>query len=80
MAKHLTKSGRCPICNNPIIRKDNNRPECMYMAIKSMRISNLDGNITGECPRCKIEVELPQIKVKKIEMSKVNANIFKKTN
>lgn len=78
MAKHLTDEGRCPACSNIIIRVDNDHKAVVYLAIKSMRIRIADGSITGECPRCKNELALPAIKVRKTEMSKVDVNIFRK--
>lgn len=80
MAKHLTEDGKCPVCTYRVSRQDKDHTEVILLIVKAMRISTLDGSVTGECPRCKNILELPEIKVKKTEMSKVNATIFKKTN
>ena len=80
MAEHLTDTGQCPICNHTIIRRDNDRKGGIFVAIKSMRINRLDGSVTGECPLCRNEVELPEIKIEKTEMRKFDVNIFTKKN
>ena len=80
MVKHLTEYGKCPKCKYKIVRQDKDRIKVILMILNKMRVSILDGSITGECPQCNTELALPEIKVKKTEMSKVNATIFKKTN
>ena len=78
MVKRLTADGKCGVCGYKVSRQDKDHTEVILLIVKAMRISTLDGSVTGECPRCKSELRLPAIKVKKTEMSKVNANVFKK--
>lgn len=78
MAERITHEGKCPICNHNIARQDKDRKEGIFFAVKSMRASKIDGSVTGECPLCKNEIELPLIRVRKIKMSKINVNIFAK--
>lgn len=80
MANYITKKGKCSLCNNPIIRQDRDHVEFLFMAIKSLRASKIDGSVTGECSLCKNEIELPLIRVRKIKMSKIDVNIFAEKN
>ena len=69
----LTSEGRCPVCSYKIARQDKDSVKILFMAIKSMRINTDDGTATGECPRCKNKVELPEIKVKDLIKGNINA-------
>lgn len=80
MAKHLTKDGKCSVCHYRVTRQDRDHIELTVLIIKALRLSKIDGSVTGQCPQCKNILALPEIKVKKIEMSEVNGNIFEKTN
>ena len=84
MVNILTAEGRCPICTYKIARQDKDSVKVVFMAIKSMRINTVDGSATGECPRCKNGVELPDVKVpnlkdNKTTKSNINANSILKT-
>ena len=48
------------------------------MAVKAIRISKEDGSVTGNCIKCGAELELPEIRVPKHVIKKVDENLIKK--
>lgn len=63
--RRIMPDGRCPQCYKVIVSTDRNDESRHYYLIKSMIVNNENGEVTGKCARCKTEVEIPVIKMKK---------------
>ena len=50
----------------------------IFLAVKAIRISKVDGTVTGNCIKCGAELELPEIRVPKHVIKKVDENLIKK--
>ena len=60
----INREGRCPECNNLIVRVDHNDPTRRFYAIKAMVVCE-DGSVNGGCMKCGTELQMPVVKIKK---------------
>lgn len=63
MAVKLTPEGDCPNCALKIAKPDEKDRRRMFFRVKAMIIDQVNGTVICLCTQCKIELEMPAIKM-----------------